>query len=95
LVRPVDTMSAPITDFDTAAEAVKVLRVKPDDNTLLELYGLYKQATVGDIDIPQPWSIQFEAAAKWAAWNLRKGMSSADAKAAYVAKVNELIRAES
>ena len=88
-------MSAPITDFDTAAESAKHLRVKPDDSTLLDLYGLYKQATVGDINIAQPWAIQFEAAAKWTAWNSRKGMSSEAAKAAYIAKVNELMRAES
>jgi len=87
-------MSVPLTDFESAAEAAKHLRVKPDDATLLELYGLYKQATVGDVNIPQPWSIQFEAAAKWSAWDKRKGMSSADAKAAYIAKVNELMRGQ-
>ena len=32
---------------------------------LLQLYGLYNQATVGDVNTPQPWAVQFEARAKW------------------------------
>lgn len=35
-------------EFNTAAEEVKNLATKPSDNQLLELYGLFKQATVGD-----------------------------------------------
>lgn len=34
--------------FEKAAEDVKNLKSTPSDNDLLELYGLYKQATVGD-----------------------------------------------
>lgn len=37
-------------DFETAAENVKKLKSKPTDDELKELYGLYKQATVGDIN---------------------------------------------
>jgi acyl-CoA-binding protein len=36
--------------FDAAANNVKNLKSKPSDNDLLELYGLFKQATVGDAD---------------------------------------------
>ncbi|CAH8560970.1 Acyl-CoA-binding domain-containing protein 7, variant 2 [Schistosoma haematobium] len=35
-------------EFNSHAEKVKKLKTKPNDNDLLELYGLYKQATVGD-----------------------------------------------
>ncbi|OXB67676.1 hypothetical protein ASZ78_015208 [Callipepla squamata] len=38
-------------DFDGAAEDVKKLKTRPTDEELKELYGLYKQATVGDINI--------------------------------------------
>lgn len=38
-------------DFETAAANVKKLKSKPTDDELKELYGLYKQATVGDINI--------------------------------------------
>lgn len=38
-------------DFDGAAEDVKKLKTRPTDEELKELYGFYKQATVGDINI--------------------------------------------
>ncbi|XP_040978217.1 acyl-CoA-binding domain-containing protein 7 isoform X2 [Aquila chrysaetos chrysaetos] len=38
-------------DFDGAAEDVKKLKTRPTDDELKELYGFYKQATVGDINI--------------------------------------------
>ena len=49
------------------------------------MYALYKQATVGDINIAQPWKVQLEARAKWDAWNALKGMSQEDARKAYIA----------
>jgi len=36
--------------FKAAVEAVNHLSSKPSDDDLLQLYGLYKQATVGDIN---------------------------------------------
>jgi acyl-CoA-binding protein len=36
--------------FEAAAEEVKSLTKRPTDVELLELYALYKQATVGDND---------------------------------------------
>jgi acyl-CoA-binding protein len=36
-----------------------------DDEQKTNLYGLYKQGTIGDINIPQPWSIQIVESAKW------------------------------
>ncbi len=41
----------------------------------LNIYSLYKQATKGDVEGSQPWSVQFEARAKWDAWAKHKGMS--------------------
>ena len=61
------------TDFETAAERVKTLKQKPNNDQLLQLYGLYKQATAGDVNTSQPWAVQMEARAKWDAWNARKG----------------------
>ena len=37
-------------DFLEAAEIVKTLKSKPNDAEMLELYGLFKQATVGDVN---------------------------------------------
>lgn len=36
--------------FEEAAEKVQNLNQTPSDNDLLELYGYYKQATVGDVN---------------------------------------------
>lgn len=36
--------------FDAAAEAAKSLPTKPSNDTLLKIYALYKQSTVGDIN---------------------------------------------
>ncbi|XP_063159651.1 acyl-CoA-binding domain-containing protein 7 isoform X2 [Candoia aspera] len=80
------------TDFETAAENVKKLKSKPTDDELKELYGLYKQATVGDINIVCPGILDLKGKAKWEAWNLKKGMSEEDAMKAYISKANEIMQ---
>jgi diazepam-binding inhibitor (GABA receptor modulating acyl-CoA-binding protein) len=59
--------------FEQAAERVKTLKDKPSNDVLLQIYGLYKQATVGDNTGAQPWAVQVEARAKWEAWTSQKG----------------------
>ncbi|EDV31734.1 uncharacterized protein Dana_GF14408 [Drosophila ananassae] len=80
-------------EFNKAAEDVKNLNTTPSDNDLLELYSLYKQATVGDCNTDKPGFLDFKGKAKWEAWNNRKGMSQSDAEAAYVAKAHALVAA--
>mmetsp|Transcript_14962 Transcript_14962/g.20294 ORF Transcript_14962/g.20294 Transcript_14962/m.20294 type:complete len:87 (+) Transcript_14962:41-301(+) len=53
----------------------------------LEFYGLFKQATVGDVNTERPGLFDPKGKAKWDAWKAKEGMSSDDAKAAYVSKV--------
>ncbi|NWS44296.1 ACBP protein, partial [Probosciger aterrimus] len=77
-------------DFNAAAEDVKKLKTRPTDEELKELYGLYKQATVGDINIECPGMLDLKAKAKWEAWNLKKGLSKEDAMKAYISKVKEM-----
>ena len=43
-------------EFDQIAGDVKKVKTRPGDQELLDLYGLYKQATVGDINTG--WQIQ-------------------------------------
>ncbi|XP_029461177.1 acyl-CoA-binding protein isoform X1 [Rhinatrema bivittatum] len=57
---------------------------------MLELYSLYKQATVGDINTERPGMLDFKGKAKWDAWEKRKGTSKENAMAAYIKKVEEL-----
>ena len=57
-----------------------------------KLYGLYKQATVGDVNIgiisvifvDRPGMFDFTGKAKWDAWNANKGKSQDQAKHEYV-----------
>ena len=78
-------------DFDNVAEKVRKLKTRPTDDELRELYGLYKQATVGDINIDCPGMLDMKAKAKWEAWNLKKGLSKDDAMQAYISKANGMI----
>ncbi|XP_058138353.1 acyl-CoA-binding domain-containing protein 7 [Dasypus novemcinctus] len=78
-------------DFDKAAEDVRKLRTRPDDDELKELYGLYKQSVIGDIDIKCPVMLDLKGKIKWEAWNLQKGLSKEDAMSAYISKAKELI----
>ena len=50
----------------------------------LKCYAYYKQATIGDINISQPWVFQTVERAKWEAWNRTKGISKYIAKKMYV-----------
>lgn len=86
-------MSGNSPEFLKAAEDAKVLKVRPNDKDLLELYGLFKQATVGDnpTDRPGMLSLDLKGKAKWDAWDSRKGMSKEDAEKAYIEKVKQLI----
>ncbi len=71
---------------------MKNLKEKPTDAEMLEIYGLFKQASVGDVNTDRPgtFSLDLKGKAKWDAWNAKKGLSTADAEAAYIAKVEQL-----
>lgn len=64
--------------------------VDDDTDTPPQLYGLYKQATIGDCNTAKPNLFQFVARAKWDAWNALKGMSKDEAAESYVQRVEEL-----
>ncbi|XP_051812273.1 acyl-CoA-binding protein homolog isoform X3 [Acanthochromis polyacanthus] len=78
-------------DFEKAAEDVKKVKTRPTNEELLELYGLYKQATVGDINTDRPGLTDPKGKAKWDAWEGRKGMSKDDSMSAYVKLATEII----
>ncbi|XP_054286878.1 acyl-CoA-binding protein homolog [Macrosteles quadrilineatus] len=76
--------------FDKAAKDVNNLKETPPQDDLLEIYGLYKQATTGDCCTDRPGIFDQKGRYKWDAWNGRKGMSQDEAKKAYIAKVEAL-----
>jgi acyl-CoA-binding protein len=77
-------------DFDTAVENSKKLPQRPDNATLLKIYGLYKQATVGDVTEKKPGFGDMIGRAKWDAWNAVKGTPSEEAKRRYVELIQSL-----
>jgi len=78
------------TRFAAAADDVQSLDERPDNNTLLRLYALYKQATVGDVEGKRPGFANFAGRAKYDAWADLEGTDSEDAMEQYVALVDEL-----
>ncbi|HEY8431244.1 MAG TPA: acyl-CoA-binding protein [Sandaracinaceae bacterium] len=83
---------ATIEEFEDAVERVQKLPKRPDDRTLLELYGLFKQAKEGDVRGKRPGMLDLRGRAKWDAWASRKGMSAEEARAKYVELVRRLER---
>ncbi|XP_056458720.1 acyl-CoA-binding protein homolog isoform X4 [Gadus chalcogrammus] len=79
-------------EFEKIAEDVKKMKTRPSDLQLLDLYGFYKQAVVGDINIDKPGMTDMKGKAKWEYWNTRKGMSKEDAMSSYIALAKELIQ---
>lgn len=72
------------TQFETAAADAQKLARRPDDQTLLKLYALYKQATAGDVEGKRPGFTDMAGRFKYDAWAKVKGMSNDEAKQAYV-----------
>lgn len=82
---------AKLEDQFAAAQAeVQKLPERPDNDTLLELYSFYKQATEGNVSGDKPGAFDFKARAKYEAWEARKGMSREVAMRAYVRLVEHL-----
>ena len=76
--------------FEKAAAAAKSLPERPDDNTLLELYALYKQGSGGDVSGDKPGFFDFVGAAKYEAWEKLRGTSEEDAKSRYIELIRKL-----
>lgn len=88
-------MNPPIINsqqFMIATNAAQNLRITPTNKELLELYGWYKQATVGDINIPRPFVINIKDTAKWDAWNEKKGKDVYTSEVEYITFLNILIK---
>lgn len=63
---------------------------KPSQNFQLKMYGLYRQATDGDVTGKKPSMINPVARYKWQAWKDNEGMSSEDAMTAYIDEVDQI-----
>lgn len=70
--------------FEQAVADSKNLPEKPDNQTLLQIYSLYKQATAGDVEGKKPGFGDMVGRAKWDAWNALKGKSADEAMQEYI-----------
>jgi acyl-CoA-binding protein len=78
--------------FTAAAAAVEKLTKRPSNEDLLELYGLYKQASEGDAKGSRPGMLDLKGRAKFDAWARKTGTSTEDAMKKYVALVDRLAK---
>tara|TARA_Y100000589_G_C26912369_1_gene530859 strand:- start:365 stop:634 length:270 start_codon:yes stop_codon:yes gene_type:complete len=79
-------------NFQTAVNLVNNLTKKPTNEELLMIYGLYKQATVGDVNTDRPGMLDLKGKHKWDSWEKNKGMNINDAKQNYVNVAMELLK---
>ena len=77
--------------FEQAAADSRTLSERPSNDTLLQLYSLYKQATEGDVNTDPPSNpFDFVNKAKYEAWANLKGKSKEAAMQEYTSLVNKL-----
>jgi acyl-CoA-binding protein len=77
-------------EFQQAAQDVMNLEERPDNDTMLRLYALYKQGSEGDVSGPKPGFFDFVGTAKYEAWEKLAGTNAEDAMRKYVDLVKKL-----
>jgi len=77
-------------EFETAQARVKELSSRPSNEALLELYGLFKQGSVGDVQGKRPGMLDMKGRLKYDAWAKLEGVEADEAKRRYIKLVDEL-----
>ena len=83
-------MSKLQASFEKAAEDIKKLPERPDNDTLLKLYALCKQGADGDVSGPKPGFFDFVGTAKYEAWAKLEGTPQPEAMQKYIDLVAKL-----
>ena len=78
------------SSFEQASKDIQTLTERPDNDTLLRLYGLYKQGSEGDVKGDKPGFFDFVGTAKYEAWAKLEGTAQEDAQKKYVDLVKKL-----
>lgn len=78
-------------EFEAAVSRVREGSEDPGNEAKLRLYGLYKQATVGDVDGKRPGFTNPVGRAKYDSWASISGMAASAAKQAYVDLAAQLV----
>jgi acyl-CoA-binding protein len=76
--------------FEAAAADSKKLDERPDNDTLLKIYALYKQGSAGDVEGSRPGFTDMIGRAKYDAWAKLKGLTKEDAMQQYVTLIDSL-----
>jgi acyl-CoA-binding protein len=76
--------------FEKAVADSKKLPEKPDNQTLLQIYALYKQATEGDVEGKRPGFTDMVGRAKYDAWAGAKGKGAEAAMQEYTELIESL-----
>lgn len=76
--------------FEAAAAAARKLPERPDNDTLLQLYALYKQGSAGDLSGAKPGLFDFVGLAKYEAWEQLRGVPKDEARQRYIELVERL-----
>ncbi len=80
-----------LEQFEKAQEESKNLKERPDNQTLLRLYALFKQGSVGDAPESGPANpFDIVGKAKYDAWSSLRGTPKEKAQEDYIALVNQL-----
>ena len=77
--------------FEQATKDIQALPERPDNDTLLRLYALYKQGSEGDASGAKPGFFDFVGTAKYEAWEKLAGTKPDDAMKKYVDAVKKLV----
>lgn len=78
-------------EFQQAVEDVQGLGERPDNDTLLKLYALYKQGSEGDVHGEIPGFFDFVGTAKYEAWAKLSGTPREEAMRRYIELVHRLL----
>ena len=78
-------------EFAQAAQDIQRLGTRPDNDTLLKLYALYKQGSMGDVQGEQPGFFDFVGTAKYEAWVLLRSTPQDTAMQRYIDMVRQLL----
>lgn len=73
------------------ANNLKKTKIEVSNEDKLELYSLFKQATLGDNSDPEPNVFNLVSKAKWDAWNEKSGLNKNVAMKMYIRKIKNLV----
>lgn len=77
--------------FEQAAADIHQLGSRPDNDTLLKLYALYKQGSEGNVSRDQPGFFDIVGTAKHEAWAQLHDVPCEEAMRRYIALVRQLL----